>query len=186
MITFTFEIFPNLPMFGLGGSLIPNSSTVASRHLSTSVDWSNFLYTNDLRMTLTDNSFSSSSGQFDLSYHFNETIQFEDVVFVANMSSVFPGNPLLSQIVSSNNVFKIVPNNNIAATLCDRPVCTAKDQAKTLFIAMEALSYLALLLSLFSSKIVGLELFGVLQLSFFVLSDYNNVNVFLTGILEHK
>lgn len=40
--------------------------------------------------------------------------------------------------------------------------------------------------SLLSCKIIGLELFGVLQLSFFDLSNYDSLNIFLEPLSEFK
>ncbi len=41
-------------------------------------------------------------------------------------------------------------------------------------------------MSLFSCKIVGLELFGVLQLSYFTIASHNFINVYLSPMLKLK
>ncbi len=41
-------------------------------------------------------------------------------------------------------------------------------------------------LSIFSVKIIGLELFGVLQLAFFNLADNQQVNLYLTPMLKWR
>lgn len=48
------------------------------------------------------------------------------------------------------------------------------------------IGYIGLALSLFSLKIAGLEMFGVLQLSYFILSDYDYMNPLLLGVLNRK
>ena len=57
-----------------------------------------------------------------------------------------------------------------------------------LFYAIQIASYVILLLSLLSSqgKIIGLELFGVLQLSFASMINNNSVNIYLYPLLEYK
>ena len=47
-------------------------------------------------------------------------------------------------------------------------------------------SYIIMFLSLLSVKIVGLELFGVLQLAFFNLADNEFVNLYLSPLLSWK
>jgi hypothetical protein len=48
----------------------------------------------------------------------------------------------------------------------------------------EILSYIVLFVSAIPCKIVGLELFGVLQLAYFVLAQSNFVNALLTPYMK--
>lgn len=48
---------------------------------------------------------------------------------------------------------------------------------------MQYIGYSVLLASLLSCKIVGLELFGVLQLSYFSLAEHSFLNVYLAPLL---
>jgi len=48
----------------------------------------------------------------------------------------------------------------------------------------EIISYIILFLSAVPCKIVGLELFGVLQLAYFVLAQSNFVNALLTPYMK--
>ena len=52
--------------------------------------------------------------------------------------------------------------------------------------AIVALSYITMGVSLFSGKIVGLELFGVLQVAFFSLAHQPSVNLFLSPLLDWR
>lgn len=61
--------------------------------------------------------------------------------------------------------------------------CRTQANAKKLFTAYTWVSYPILLVSVFSGKIVGLELFGILQLSYFVLSEHSFLNIYLAPLL---
>ena len=62
--------------------------------------------------------------------------------------------------------------------------CQGAEQAEQLISAMVYTSYGVLLISLLSKKIVGLELFGVLQLAFFDLADYDFMNIYLAPLAK--
>jgi hypothetical protein len=51
---------------------------------------------------------------------------------------------------------------------------------------LAAVSYFILFFSLISLKIVGLELFGVLQLAYFSLASHDKVNLYLEPLLKWK
>jgi hypothetical protein len=65
-------------------------------------------------------------------------------------------------------------------------VCSGVKSTEQLLEAQAGIGYLGLLLSLFSCKIIGLEMFGVLQLSYFSLSNYDYVPPALMGVLQRK
>ena len=52
--------------------------------------------------------------------------------------------------------------------------------------AVEAISYATLFASLLSCKIVGLELFGVLQLAYFDLAEHDFLNVYLAPLVSFR
>jgi hypothetical protein len=52
--------------------------------------------------------------------------------------------------------------------------------------SLEIISYAILIFSILSCKIVGLELFGVLQLSYFTLSSHDFLNVYLAPLTKFK
>lgn len=52
--------------------------------------------------------------------------------------------------------------------------------------AAEYISYGLLIASLLSCKIVGLELFGVLQLSYFTLSSHSFLNIYLQPLTKFR
>ena len=62
--------------------------------------------------------------------------------------------------------------------------CRGAEQAEKLISAMVYASCGVMLISLLSKKIVGLELFGVLQLAFFDLADYDFMNVYLAPLAQ--
>lgn len=46
-------------------------------------------------------------------------------------------------------------------------------------MAYQIISYVTMLFSLLNCKIIGLELFGVLQLAYFSISNHDFVNIYL-------
>ena len=55
-----------------------------------------------------------------------------------------------------------------------------------MLMAAEIISYVILIISILSCKIVGLELFGVLQLSYFTLSSHSFLNVYLAPLTKFR
>lgn len=53
-------------------------------------------------------------------------------------------------------------------------------------MAAQVLSYIIFVGGLFSNKIIGLELMGVLQISFLILADLKLVNPLLAPLLTMK
>lgn len=51
---------------------------------------------------------------------------------------------------------------------------------------MQVFSYFILIISIISCKIVGLELFGVLQLSYFTLGSHDFINIYLSPLANFK
>ena len=72
---------------------------------------------------------------------------------------------------------KVDPTNNMPAMYYDSVNCTTVSQLSTLVQAVEYSSFGVLLLSALPCKIVGLELFGVLQLSYISLGSLDNINL---------
>ena len=48
------------------------------------------------------------------------------------------------------------------------------------------MSYIMLFFAIFSGKIIGLELFGVLQIAYFSLADHSFVNMYLSPFLDWR
>jgi hypothetical protein len=80
----------------------------------------------------------------------------------------------------------VLPANNIPAVYCPDATCKGIAAVQSFAKAEEAISYIGLLLSTVSCKIIGLEMFGVLQLSYFSLSNYDYVPPALIGLLQRK
>lgn len=57
---------------------------------------------------------------------------------------------------------------------------------KNLLIAVEVISYAILIASILSCKIVGLELFGVLQIAYFTLSSHSYLNIYLEPLTKFR
>lgn len=64
--------------------------------------------------------------------------------------------------------------------------CQAKQEIEHLATFIGVTSYIILFFALLSVKIVGLQLFGVLQLAFFNLADNQFVNLYLSPLLGWK
>ena len=64
--------------------------------------------------------------------------------------------------------------------------CSGAEDVQKLFEGIQGISYAILFASLISCKIVGIELFGVLQLAFFNLADHDFLNIYLAPLAEFK
>ena len=64
--------------------------------------------------------------------------------------------------------------------------CNVQDKVNKLFKAYTGTSYVVMLASLFSAKIVGLELFGILQLSYFVLASHSFLNIYMAPLANFR
>ena len=64
--------------------------------------------------------------------------------------------------------------------------CQSGENAERFLKAVEVLSYFILFSCLLNCKIVGLELFGVLQLAFIDLAAYDFININLSPLLDFK
>lgn len=150
------------------------------------VNWTGFISADSPSLVYIQDSLVVKDGKVSLSYTYTESIQGQKIIFKANPSNLLPGKIQLTQILPTTTVVTVAPNNNLAAFYCSEDVCNTKATLQSVVYASEGVSYAALLLSLLSCKIVGLELFGVLQLAFFTLSDYDSVNPLLASVLNRK
>lgn len=78
----------------------------------------------------------------------------------------------------------IKPNNNRAAIFLTEDLCQSKKIIEYMAEGIEVASYGVLILSLIPGKIIGLELFGVLQLAFISIGSIDQVNPFLAPIMS--
>lgn len=92
----------------------------------------------------------------------------------------------LSTVSASGFTMSVNPSNNLAAIYCDEPICHLRTSTTNYASFQSAVGYIGLTLSLFSLKIAGLEMFGLLQVSYFILCDYDYVNPLLMGMLDRK
>jgi cysteine-rich repeat protein len=64
--------------------------------------------------------------------------------------------------------------------------CQSAEQIGSLLEVMQVFSYFTLIVSVLSCKIVGLELFGVLQLAYFTLGSHDFANIYLAPLAKFK
>lgn len=64
--------------------------------------------------------------------------------------------------------------------------CKSAEQISSMMEVMQVFSYFILIISILSCKIVGLELFGVLQLSYFTLGSHDFINIYLSPLVNFK
>lgn len=168
MITFNFQISPALVL--LDSAAIVWTNAVASQN-------SSVLYT-----TLSS---TYSNGVISHTFLFNQNIQNSYVNFNLNPQHL-QSPTYLNYTASSTLKVLVVPANNIPAVYLPDASCKNIAATNNFAIAEASISYLGLLLSVFSCKIIGLEMFGVLQLSYFALSNYDYVPSTLLGLLQRK
>lgn len=65
-------------------------------------------------------------------------------------------------------------------------MCNQKIFYENSFKVLEIASYATLFLTMIPGKIIGLELFGVLQLAYFSLGSIDSVNVLLSPLMNMK
>lgn len=80
-------------------------------------------------------------------------------------------------------LFSVKPDNNVPALYCQEETCAYRNSTDTLILYGSYASYGVLILSLIPCKIVGLELFGVLQLAYFSLGSVDEINVLLSPLM---
>ena len=74
----------------------------------------------------------------------------------------------------------------IPAVYYSEEECRGADVVQKLLYGFTYTSYGVLLISLLTKKIVGLELFGVLQLAYFDLADHDFLHLYLAPLAEFK
>jgi hypothetical protein len=73
-------------------------------------------------------------------------------------------------------------DNNVPLVYYSAEDCATRDSVEVVAKALEYSTYAVMALSMSPAKIVGLELFGVLQLLHISLADINNVHPLLSPI----
>lgn len=86
----------------------------------------------------------------------------------------------------SPSSFEIVPDNNVPVNFMDEASCAEKKAFQVAYKAMETASFILLFISMVPGKIIGLELFGVLQLAYFSVGSIDSVNILLTPLMDMK
>lgn len=168
VITFNFQITPSLTLFS-----------------NPSINWTAAIAPQNTSILYSTISSSYSNGIISETFSFNTNIQTLNLTFKLNPTSLLSSTYLM-YTSSSIFTFPVVPSNNIPAVYLSDATCKNIPVTQKFTIAEESVSYIGLLLSTISCKIVGLEMFGVLQLSYFSLSNYDYVPPALIGLLQRK
>lgn len=123
---------------------------------------------------------SYSKGIVTYTFTYTATLNNENITFYfapaslgINETSTVPVITVPAQMTS---------DNNIAIIYYEASVCESKANMKGLTDAVTYASYGTLALSALPCKIVGLELFGVLQLAFINVGNLDNVNTMMTPL----
>lgn len=167
-VTFVFEVVPQLLIF----DVYPTN-------------WTSFLRSNNTALTYLPGSLSRTNGQLTLTYSYSQTIQNQAISFTVNPVGIVNSSYLSTVSVSVTTV-TVRPSNNLAAVYCDKPICHLRTTTPQWMAVQSAVAYIGLAFSLFSMKIAGLEMFGLVQLNYFILSDYDYINPLMIGMLGRK
>lgn len=124
-----------------------------------------------------------ANGVITATYDYVGNMQDQYVFFGFNRTIMGPDASTLAAVTF---IVQVEPTNNIPAVHNDAVGCTSKIDSEKTFQFIEIAGYIILLLSVLPCKIVGLELFGVLQLAFFVLGGIDMVNVRLSPLMGMK
>jgi hypothetical protein len=106
----------------------------------------------------------------------------EQVVKVFLNTSYFIGSLDISTDESCQSIV-VIPSNNVQATYLDPDQCKTRSSLMGASSAVLYMSYGVLIMSALPAKIVGLELFGVLQLAYISLGSIDQLNVMLAPLL---
>lgn len=82
--------------------------------------------------------------------------------------------------------FPIQPSNNVKAYYYPPEDCSTLDIAQKAVTVMEYATYATMIVSILPCKIVGLEMIGVLQLSFFTVGSVDTPNLMMRPLLALK
>ena len=152
---------------------------------NTNINWFTVIVSQNSSVLYSQISYSYNSGTISLTYAYNKNLQGSTLTFTINPTNLLSSN-YLRYTTTSVTTITVMPSNNIPAVYMDSKTCSAVKSTEQLLQAEAGIGYLGLLLSVFSCKIIGLEMFGVLQLSYFSLSNYDYVPPALMGILQRK
>lgn len=77
-------------------------------------------------------------------------------------------------------------DNNVPLVYYSTEDCATRDSVETVAKALEYSTYAVMALSMAPAKIVGLELFGVLQLGHLSVGNLDEVNIMMSPLLKMK
>jgi hypothetical protein len=128
--------------------------------------------------------FSVDGNFLTYSYELTESVQDNHLSFVFDPSTLCVSDSY--NFIVTTLYVTVNPDNNYPAMYYPLGTCGKQKEVEQLVAAVEYTSYGVLMLSALPCKIVGLELFGVLQLSFLSLGSIDNVNLMLSPLKKMK
>jgi hypothetical protein len=147
------------------------------------MNWSQLITTSSDALTLVDDSLAKNQDILSLTYTYNQTIQKTTIDFTFTPNALNTISPYLNKTSSFNLSAYVNPQNDIAAVFCSPKLISSTSLLTPYMTAQSSVAYIGLFMSIFSLKIVGLEMFGTLQLSYLILSDYDYINPVFRQIL---
>ena len=147
------------------------------------MNWSQLITTKSSVLTLVNDSLTLNQDTISLAYTYNQTIHKTTIDFAFTPSALNTISPYLNKTSSYNLSAYVNPQNGIAAVFCSPKLLQSTSLLTSYMTAQSSVAYIGLFMSIFSLKIVGLEMFGTLQLSYLILSDYDYINPVFRQIL---
>jgi cysteine-rich repeat protein len=143
-----------------------------------------FINTNTLSASTKLTAITRSADTVAYTYTFTKTLQNIPVQFILDPTALMI--PQTNGYPPITLTFNVVPTNNVLALYYEESVCKSASTMKKLAAVLEYGSYATMALSALPCKIVGLELTGVIQLSFFSMASMDNVNIMMSPMMGMK
>ena len=129
-------------------------------------------------------SWSYSKGKVTYNFDYTETLSDKSTTFYFSPAALMISETATIPIILVT--FRLTPTNNVLLIYYNSSVCENKKVLQSVATAVEYASYGTLALSMLPCKIVGLELFGVLQMSHLNVGNMDNVNTMMTPLMGMK
>lgn len=149
-------------------------STADFRNMLGYVSESNLIYV----------SWSYSKGKVTYDFDYTSSLNDASVTFYFSPAALMISETATLPIIVVT--FTLTPTNNILLIYYNSSVCENKKALQSVTTAVEYASYGTLALSMLPCKIVGLELFGVLQMAHLNVGNMDNVNTLMAPLMGMK
>ncbi len=114
--------------------------------------------------------------------NYNQRIQGKNATLFLNTNA--SSSPLFFATPGSSSNFLVDPNNNLAAEYYDQSVYDRVKAFYMLALVIAVLGLVGFLLGLFTSKFIGVEMVGVVQVAFVGLASINNIHPLLAPLAQ--